>query len=121
MTEIIKFLSGAFVLVGAFLSLVSAFGVIRLPDVYTRNHAASKSSTLGIMSMLIGTFIYFYVEHGHFNSRILLGVIFIFITAPVAGHIISRAAYNTGVKLWDKSVRDDLEQAHIAPSKTKNE
>lgn len=118
MTEIVKFISGALVLSGAFLSLVSAFGVIRLPDVYTRNHAASKSSTLGIMSILAGTFIYFYLGHGHFNSRILLGIMFIFITAPVAGHLISRAAYNTGVKLWDKSVRDDLKRARVpVPSK----
>ncbi|PLT34015.1 monovalent cation/H(+) antiporter subunit G [Bacillus sp. V5-8f] len=111
MTEIFKLIAGILILLGAFLSLVSAFGIVRLPDVYTRNHAASKSSTLGIMSILIGTFIYFFLEHGHFNSRILLGVVFIFITAPVAGHIISRAAYNTGVKLWDKSVLDDLKQA----------
>lgn len=116
MTEIFKFLSGAFILAGAFLSLVSAFGIIRLPDVYTRNHAASKSSTLGIMAILTGTFIYFFLEHGHFNSRILLGVFFIFLTAPVAGHIISRAAYHSGVKLWDKSVQDDLKQHGVHTS-----
>ncbi|CAH0344620.1 monovalent cation/H(+) antiporter subunit G [Bacillus sp. CECT 9360] len=111
MTEIFKFISGAFILLGAFLSLVSAFGIIRLPDVYTRNHAASKTSTLGIMSLLTGTFIFFFVEHGHFNSRILLGIFFIFMTAPVAGHLISRAAYNTDVKLWDQSVEDDLKES----------
>ncbi|RFU67193.1 monovalent cation/H(+) antiporter subunit G [Bacillus sp. V59.32b] len=111
MTEIFKFISGAFILLGAFLSLVSAFGIIRLPDVYTRNHAASKTSTLGIMLLLTGTFIFFFVEHGHFNSRILLGIFFIFMTAPVAGHLISRAAYNTDVKLWDQSVEDDLKES----------
>lgn len=98
-------------MLGAFLSLVSAFGIIRLPDVYTRNHAASKTSTLGIMLLLTGTFIFFFVEHGHFNSRILLGIFFIFMTAPVAGHLISRAAYNTDVKLWDQSVEDDLKES----------
>ncbi len=109
MTEIIiKFIIGFFLIVGGFLSLVTAFGLIRLPDVYTRNHAASKSATLGIMSILIATFFYFYVEQGHLNSRLILAVVFIFITAPVSGHLISRAAYNSGVKLWDKSVRDDL-------------
>ncbi|OLN23728.1 Na+/H+ antiporter subunit G [Domibacillus antri] len=95
-------------LAGAFLSLVAAFGVIRLPDVYTRNHAASKSATLGVMFILLGTFIFFLAKDGFFSSRLLLGIAFFFITAPVAGHLISRAAYNSGVKMWDKSVRDDL-------------
>lgn len=111
MIEIFKFISGALILLGAFLSLVSAFGIIRLPDVYTRNHAVSKASTLGIMALLIGTFIFFVLEHGHVNSRISLGVFFIFMTAPVAGHLISRAAYNTGVRLWDQSVEDDLKES----------
>jgi multicomponent Na+:H+ antiporter subunit G len=108
MIEIGKFIAGTFIIIGAFLSLVTAFGLLRLPDVYTRNHAASKSATLGTMSILLGTFLYFYIEYGHFNSRVLLGVFFIFMTAPVAGHLISRAAYNTGVPLWDKSIQDDL-------------
>jgi multicomponent Na+:H+ antiporter subunit G len=100
-----------FILVGAFLSLVAAFGVIRLPDVYTRNHAASKAATLGVMCLLFGTFLYFYFLEGHFNSRLILGIVFIFMTSPVAGHLISRAAYHSGVELWDKSVHDDLKKA----------
>lgn len=108
MTEIIRIIIAAFILIGAFLSLVTAFGLIRLPDVYTRNHAASKAATLGVMSILLGTFLYFYLEEGHFNSRLLLGIAFIFVTSPVAGHLISRAAYNSGIPLWEKSVQDDL-------------
>ncbi|MBM7648514.1 multicomponent Na+:H+ antiporter subunit G [Bacillus ectoiniformans] len=109
MTVISEWLIVIFLLFGSFLSLVAAFGLIRLPDVYTRNHAASKSATLGVMSILLAAFLYFYFIEGHFSSRILLGIAFIFITAPVAGHLISRAAYNSGVKLWEKSVRDDLQ------------
>ncbi|OZI10425.1 Na+/H+ antiporter subunit G, partial [Bacillaceae bacterium SAS-127] len=37
-----------------------------------------------------------------------LGIAFIFITAPVSGHLISRAAYNAGIKLSDSTIRDDL-------------
>ncbi|OMP67793.1 monovalent cation/H(+) antiporter subunit G [Domibacillus epiphyticus] len=108
MTVISDVLIVLLLLAGAFFSLVAAFGVIRLPDVYTRNHAASKSATLGVMCIMLGTFVYFLVEHDLFSSRLLLGIAFFFITAPVAGHLISRAAYNSGVKMWDKSVRDDL-------------
>ncbi|KMY55162.1 MULTISPECIES: monovalent cation/H(+) antiporter subunit G [Bacillaceae] len=108
MTVIVELVIILFLLFGVFLTLAAAFGVIRLPDVYTRNHAASKSATLGVMSILLACFLYFYLIEGHFSSRVLLGIAFIFITAPVGGHLISRAAYNAGVKLWDKSVRDDL-------------
>ncbi len=109
--EIVKFFAGLFILIGAFLSLVTAFGLIRLPDVYTRNHAASKSATMGVMLVLLGTFLYFWLIEDHFNSRLLLGVAFIFLTSPVAGHLIARAAYNSGVELSDRTVQDDLAKA----------
>jgi len=108
MIEISKFIVGYLILQGAILSLVAAIGVIRLPDVYTRNHAASKSATLGVISILLGLFLHYILIDHHANSRVLLGIIFVFVTAPVAGHLISRAAYNTGVPLWNKSVQDDL-------------
>ncbi|MBU7595495.1 monovalent cation/H(+) antiporter subunit G [Metabacillus halosaccharovorans] len=108
MIEISKFIVGYLILQGAILSLIAAIGVIRLPDVYTRNHAASKSATLGVISILLGLFLHYILIDHHANSRVLLGIIFVFVTAPVAGHLISRAAYNTGVPLWNKSVQDDL-------------
>jgi len=109
-TVIVNFLIGFFILAGAILCLIATFGVIRLPDVYTRNHAASKAATLGVMSILLGTFLYFYSFEGHFNSRLILGIVFLFMTSPISGHLINRAAYNSGVKLWDRSVRDDLKE-----------
>jgi multicomponent Na+:H+ antiporter subunit G len=111
MSGISSYIFVGIVLIGSILTVISALGIFRLPDVYTRNHAASKTSTLGVTLVLLGTFLYFWIAKDHFNSRILLAIFFIFMTAPVAGHLISRAAYNTGVKLWDKSVRDDLKEA----------
>ncbi|WP_210365724.1 monovalent cation/H(+) antiporter subunit G [Bacillus sp. REN3] len=117
--EIAKFFAGLFILVGAFLSLVTAFGLIRLPDVYTRNHAASKSATMGVLLVLLGTFLYFYLVEDHFNSRLLLGIGFIFLTSPVAGHLISRAAYNSGAKLSNRTVQDDLAKARKSQGQSK--
>ncbi|MCH1625509.1 monovalent cation/H(+) antiporter subunit G [Fredinandcohnia quinoae] len=108
MNEILEIVFGVIILFGALLSVLSAIGVLRLPDVYTRNHAASKSATLGVLSILLGAFLYFWVEEGYMNARLLLGIVFVFLTSPVAGHLISRAAYNSKVPLWDKSVQDDL-------------
>ena len=110
MNQISEFIVGFFILLGALLSLIAAIGVVRLPDVYTRNHAASKSTTLGIICILLGLFLYFLLFDHHANARVLLGSIFVLITAPVAGHLISRAAYNTGIPLWENSVQDDLKR-----------
>jgi len=106
--EIVRFIIGTCIALGAILTVVTAIGLIRLPDVYTRTHAASKAATLGVIFVLTGTFLYFYLLEGHMNSRLILGIVFIFMTSPVAGHLITRAAYNTDVKLWDQSVQDDL-------------
>ncbi|WP_422122817.1 monovalent cation/H(+) antiporter subunit G [Planococcus sp. X10-3] len=94
--------------VGVLFSVVTALGLIRLPDVYTRTHAASKSSTLGVLAILTGTFIHFFIIEGIFNTQMIIAIAFLFITAPVAGHLIGRAAYISGIKVADQTVRDDL-------------
>ena len=96
------------VLSGTALSALSSVGFIRLPDVYTRSHAATKSTTLGVLFILLGAFVYFWLVHATINIRLLLGIVFVFLTAPVAGHLIIRSAHRSGVKLADISVQDDL-------------
>ncbi|WP_075619944.1 monovalent cation/H(+) antiporter subunit G [Paenisporosarcina indica] len=108
MTILANILIVATIVFGVIFTLVTAVGLIRLPDIYTRTHAASKSATLGVMFILIGVFLHFWLIEGHLNSRILLGIIFLFITGPIGGHVIGRASYLSGVKLWDKSVVDEL-------------
>ncbi|GGI38939.1 monovalent cation/H(+) antiporter subunit G [Mammaliicoccus stepanovicii] len=96
---------------GAFFSFFAALGILRLPDVYSRAHASGKASTLGVMLILTGVLIYFIGKDGHFNVQLLLGIIFIFITGPLAGHLVSRSAYYMGVKPTDRTLRDDLKDA----------
>ncbi|MFC3788082.1 monovalent cation/H(+) antiporter subunit G [Paenibacillus sp. GCM10012307] len=110
MNAIIEILIAVMVLAGTVLSLLSSLGFIRLPDVYTRAHAATKSVTLGILFILLGTFLYFWFVHGLISIRLLLGIVFVFLTAPVAGHLIIRSAYRSGVKLSDTSVKDELRE-----------
>jgi multicomponent Na+:H+ antiporter subunit G len=121
MIEIIKIISAIFIALGVFLALVSSLGVIRLPDVYTRIHASSKSTTLGVMSILIGTVLYFYAIHGIFKPTVLLGIFFIFLTSPVGAHLIGLSAYETGVKLWKRSVQDDLKMTRLQVKKEQEE
>lgn len=102
-----EWIIGLLVLAGAVIGVISAFGLIRLPDVYLRSHAATKSATLGVLFILAGAFLYFWLYMGHVSAKLLLGIVFVFITSPVAGHLNGRAAYRSGVPLWERSVRDD--------------
>lgn len=106
--EIGEFIGAVLILTGGIASLISVFGLIRLPDVYTRSHAATKSSTLAVLLTLSGTFLYFWFHEQFISVRVLLGIVFVFLTAPVAGHLIIRAAYRSKVKLADISVTDEL-------------
>lgn len=121
MTEILaNSLVVFFITVGVFFIVVTAIGLIRLPDVYSRAHAASKSATLGVTTILIGVFLHFWLIEGHFNPRIILGIVFLFITGPIGGHMMSKAAYFSGVPLAKETVRDDMKDK-VAPNATKKE
>lgn len=107
----IEIIISLFVLTGGFLSLLGAIGIVRFPDVYGRLHAATKSATLGVISIMLAVFIHFQFVEGLFSGKVLLTIIFVFLTAPVAGFMIARSAYNVGVELWDQSTQDDLKKA----------
>lgn len=87
-----------FLLLGGLLSLAAAVGVIRLPDLFTRMHAATKTGTVGVASIAIGMMICFHEVT--VSSRGILVIAFFLLTAPVAAHMIGRAAYRSGISLW---------------------
>lgn len=105
---IIELIIAVMVLIGAVVGFVSAIGFIRLPDVYNRAHALSKSVTLGVLSILLGTFLFFLFLEGYFSIKVFLGIFFVFLTAPVSSHMICRSAYRSDVPMAEISVRDDL-------------
>ncbi|WP_037291150.1 monovalent cation/H(+) antiporter subunit G [Saccharibacillus sacchari] len=110
MATIVEWVAIVLALAGAVFCAISAFGLIRLPDVYLRSHAATKSAALGVLFVLVGAFLYFWVVDGDINVKLLLAIVFVFLTSPVAGHLNGRAAYRSGVKLWKGSVRDDFKE-----------
>lgn len=81
---------------GLFFTFVSAVGVIRLPDVYTRSHMGSEADTLGAGLALAAVAL----AHGWQPMTVLtvLLLLFIFITNPTAAHAIARAALEDGVE-----------------------
>ncbi|MFN3505940.1 MAG: monovalent cation/H(+) antiporter subunit G [Allorhizobium sp.] len=96
----------ALMVVGALFSLVAAIGLNRLPDLYTRMHAASKAGTVGSGLLLLAVGLHA-ADVATFG-RALAGIVFFILTAPVSAHLLARAAHKVGYPLWSKSVRDDM-------------
>jgi multicomponent K+:H+ antiporter subunit G len=84
-------LVSALILIGAFFLFVGSFGLAKLPDMMRRLHAPTKSTTLGIGSMLIASMVYFFVFFGDPSVHEFLITLFLFLTAPVSAHMIAKA------------------------------
>lgn len=96
MSLLIDIASGLCLLAGAFFCLVGAWGLLRMPDFYTRVHAASVLETLGADLILLGL-----VLQAGFTlvaAKLLLIGLLIFFASPTASHALTRAAMVRGVK-----------------------
>lgn len=103
MTDIII---GTLASFGAIFVFLAAVGMIRMPDTYLRISVTTKAATLGIGLLLVAAAVYF--EDLSITTKVLAIILFILLTAPVSAHLIGRASYFSGVKLWKNSVLDDL-------------
>ena len=81
---------------GLFFSLMGGIGLLRFPDFYARSHAAGITDTLGSILILSGLMLHTGVELN--LARLILILLFLLFTSPVAGHAIARAAYQHGLK-----------------------
>lgn len=106
----IEWVTSFLMIVGSFFSFVAALGMLRLPDTLTRMHAATKAGTLGAGLILIAVASY-YQEIG-ITLRAVVTIVFLLLTAPVAAHLIGRAAYYSGIKLWEKTWIDQLKEVY---------
>jgi len=104
--DLALYCGGVLLILGALFCLLAAVGVVRLPDLYTRMHAASKAGAVGgglillavaVVSMDAAVFL-----------RAIIGVLFLLLTTPVAAHLLARASYLTGYRPSDSTKRDDL-------------
>jgi multicomponent Na+:H+ antiporter subunit G len=94
------------ILLGSAFLLLGGIGLLRMPDVYNRLQAGTKASTLGAMSVLLGSA---FLAPGIATKAVLL-IVFIALSNPVSSSTIGRSAYKAGVPLAPVSVRDDLKE-----------
>ncbi|MDP3423471.1 MAG: monovalent cation/H(+) antiporter subunit G [Burkholderiaceae bacterium] len=74
----------------AVLLLIAAWGVIKLPDALARQHAATKAGTLALALLCVGAMLA--MTDAEWIRRLLLIVVFLLATLPVASHLLARAA-----------------------------
>ena len=94
---------------GIALMVVAGIGLLRMPDLLTRMHASSKAGTLGAALVLMSVALAF--SDAAVTVRALLVCVFLLLTAPIASHVIARAAYRAGVPLSPETVVDELAEA----------
>lgn len=102
----IEFVKGAFMLTGASLMLLASLGLLRMPDLLTRMHATTKASALGVILIMLAVALHF--GEVAVVARAVAIIIFVVMTAPIAAHVIGRAGYFVGSKLWSGTVKDEL-------------
>jgi multicomponent Na+:H+ antiporter subunit G len=103
---IIEIISSVLVVCGSLFLLIASIGILKLPDFYIRNSAITKAITFGLSLMLIGISLYYYTIA---VSLKIAGIIFfIFLTSPVSGHVISRAAWKNKVPFWKETDINDF-------------
>jgi multicomponent Na+:H+ antiporter subunit G len=93
-------------LLGSLFSLIAAIGVLRLPDLLTRMHAASKAGLVGAGFVLLAVAV-ISADIG-VALRAIVGVVFLLLTTPVAAHLLARASYRTSDQLGENMVIDEL-------------
>ena len=94
--DIINLVSSLFITIGALSIIVGLLGVYRMPDFYTRLHAASIIDTLGTMLILFGLILNYGLNI--VSLKLLLILIFILITTPTAAHALAKSALHGNLK-----------------------
>ncbi|MEJ2213163.1 MAG: Na+/H+ antiporter subunit G [Gammaproteobacteria bacterium] len=96
------------ILIGAAFTLIGSLGLLRLRDFYSRLHAPTKATTLGVGSLLIASAVFFSHQDEGLSLHEVLVTLFLFITAPVSAHLMAKAALHLRLQSQAKPPKDDL-------------
>lgn len=97
-------LSALLLLVGVLFLLGGTIGLVRLPDLYSRAHAASKCDSVGAGSILVGLVLHHGVAVA--DLKLLLLALLVLVSGPTTAHALARAGYRTGLAVWQRRSGD---------------
>ncbi len=114
MEQVLSVLTWALLLSGAFFLVTGALGMVRLPDVFTRMHAAGMADTMGAGLILAGLCLY--SGPNLVTVRLVLILAFLWFTSPIATHALAKAALSGGTEPYALGAGgDDEEEGGGAP------
>ncbi len=96
------------ILLGAGFVFIGSFGLLRLRDFYSRLHAPTKATTLGVGSLLVASAVFFSHQDEGLSLHEILVTLFLFITAPVGAHLMAKAALHLRLQSLAKSPEDNV-------------
>jgi multicomponent Na+:H+ antiporter subunit G len=99
-----EYLGYLFILFGSMAFFVSAIGVTRMPDIYTRIHIGAKSTTIGTILVIIGVM----MLEPSWSFKLMLLAIFTLLTNPLSSSVIARAVHKKGEVLDRDELKDSL-------------
>ena len=102
--ELLNWLADALVVLGVTIMTIGVYGVIRMPDLYTRLHAASKSVFVGVVSLCLASVV---TDDASVVARVFLIAILLLVTTPVSAHVIARGAYLEGQRMETPGAIDE--------------
>jgi multicomponent Na+:H+ antiporter subunit G len=108
-TTVADVASAVCLVIGSLLALIAAIGVLRLPDVLTRMHSATKPQVLGLLLVLLG--IGLRLRDPQSFGLLALVAISQLVTSPIATHMVGRASFRAGQVRRDLLVVDELTDA----------
>lgn len=98
---------GVSLLVGCFFAVIASIGILRLPDLYMRMHAATKSGTVAMGFILLAVALYF--MDVTVTSRVIGTSLFILMTTPIGAHLLAKAMLEKGYKMWQPTQSQKLD------------
>lgn len=103
MPALLEWLLSALLLFGGAFMLLGSWGLWRLPDFYTRLHAPTKATTLGLAALLLASSLIFSITRAGLSLHELLIAFFLLLTAPVSAHMLAKTALHHQLPLWEKT------------------
>lgn len=91
-------IASTLLLLGSLFALIAAIGVVRMPDIYCRMHAATKAGAFGVSLILLALCVALPTLRVFVQSLLIVG--FFYLTAPVAAHLIGRVGIKRKLPLW---------------------
>ena len=107
--DLVVYAGGVLMVGGALFTLMAAIGILRLPDLLTRMHAASKAGVVGGGLVLLAVALVSF--DGAVAMRALIGVVFLVLTTPVAAHLLARANIQAHGQMEVPPERNEMQDA----------